>query len=137
MRGHWLLALIPGDADRGSSEFERSKFFGGGLCVEHVELALFRCVKPVQRFLKKGWCDEYIRIGRFTLTVLTPSERSKRMLERQVAPYLLKILKQQLAVFNAPKNTLPFKVSVEQVPQLDLLLLSPRSSSRPTKKEQQ
>lgn len=103
----------------------------------HPRRTAQKVMKKVQRFLKKGWCDEYIRIGRFTLTVLTPSERSKRMLERQVSPYLLKILKQQLAVFNAPKNTLPFKVSVEQVPQLELLLLSPRTSSRRTKKEEQ
>ncbi len=102
----------------------------------HPRRTAQKVMKKVQRFLRKGWCDQYIRIGRFTLTILTPSERSKRMLERQVGPYLQKILKQELAAFSSPPNSLPFRVSVELVPQLDQLLLTPRKFNRPTKKEE-
>ena len=136
--------------DIGTDRLPRVNFYleysgGGGPTVGYVVVdhgahprrTAQKVLKKVQRFLKKGWCDEYIRIGRFTLTVLTPSERSKRMLERQVSPYLLKCLKQQLAVFNAPKNSLPFRVSVEQVPQLDQLLLSRRTPRKQTKKDGQ
>ena len=103
----------------------------------HPRRTAQKVLKKVQRFLKKGWCNEYMSVGRFTLTVLTPSERSKRMLERQVAPYLLKILKTEFTAFSVPKNTLPFKVTVELVPQLDQLLLSPRTARSPQKKAQQ
>lgn len=94
----------------------------------HPRRTAQKAMKKVQRFLRKGWCDEYIRIGKFTLTVLTPSERSKRMIERQLPAYLLKILQEPLQRFAAPKGTLPFRVAVEQVPLLDCLLLRPNTS---------
>lgn len=131
--------------DVGSDRLPRSNFYleattdgaprVGFVVVDHgahPRRTVQKAMKKVQRFLRKGWCDEYIRIGKFTLTVLTPSERSKRMIERQLPPYLQKILKESLQRFATPQSMggLPFQIVVEHVPLLDVLLLRPKSSPK-------
>ncbi len=134
--------------DVGTDRLPRSNFYleatnDGTPCIGYVVVdhgahprrTMQKAMKKVQRFLRKGWCDEYIRIGKFTLTVLTPSERSQRLVERQLPLYLLKTLQDLLQRFSPPKGTMPFRLTVEQVPLLDTLLLRP-NTARPLRQKE-
>lgn len=90
----------------------------------HPRRLMQKAARKLERFLRLGWFDEYIRSRLFSLVILTPSDRSKQHLSRHLARYLLQVLHARLEPFQTGKGDLPIDIRAELVPGLDSLLFS-------------
>ncbi len=78
-----------------------------------------KAAATLQRFLRRGWFDEYLRAGAFALTVLTATEEKQKSLERALQRRLPEFLRPHLDHLGAVAGeTLPLKLSVRIVPGL-------------------
>jgi len=50
----------------------------------HVRRTVHKTLKPLGRFLRLGWLDEYIRSEAFVVTILTSSEFQKTLIRRHL-----------------------------------------------------
>jgi DNA-binding MarR family transcriptional regulator len=69
--------------------------------------------QTLQRFLRRGWFDDFVQAGAFELTVLTATEEKRKSLERALKRKLPGFLRPQLEPLGVkPANSLPVNVMV-------------------------
>jgi DNA-binding MarR family transcriptional regulator len=79
--------------------------------------------QTLQRFLRRGWFDDFVRAGAFGLTVLTTTEEKRKSLERALRRKLPGFLLPHLEQLElATANPLPVIVTVTVVPGLSDIL---------------
>jgi len=73
----------------------------------------------LQRFLRRGWFDDYLRAGAFALTVLTATDEKRHALERGLRRRLPGVLRPHLQQLGLPAgDELPLELAVRVVPAL-------------------
>lgn len=101
----------------------------GYLLVDHgtsPQRLLRKTAAKLERFLRLHWFDSFISLGKFVFVLLTPSERTKRLVEKNLSRRLAPQLKPLLAPFRTG-DEFPLKIEVHLVPGMDTLLYDQRS----------
>jgi len=101
----------------------------GYVLVDHStspQRLLRKVAAKLERFLRLHWFDSFIALEKFSFVVLTPSERTKRLVERNMLRRIEPQLRQLLLPFKKG-DAFPLNIVVHHVPGMDILLFDQRS----------
>lgn len=101
----------------------------GYVLVDHStspQRLLRKVASKLERFLRLHWFDSFIALEKFSFVVLTPNDRTKRLVEknmlRRIEPHL-----RALVLPFKKGEAFPLNIVVHHVPGMDVLLFDQRS----------
>jgi hypothetical protein len=91
----------------------------------HLRRVVHKTLKPLGRFLRHGWFDDYIRAESFVVAILTFSERRKKSLETMLQQAIVRHFRTALFRLRPDlKDRLPIDIRVHVIPGMDILVTS-------------
>ena len=101
----------------------------------HERRIVRKAVSFLQRFVKRGWFDDYLRSGQFVLTILTLNDFKARAISYGLKKLLKEILGKPLAGLHAPyPRGWPLPVEIVVVPGVINLLPGKSASTKRRRK---
>jgi len=91
----------------------------------HPRRVVQKTLKPLGRFLRHGWFDDYIRAESFIVAILTFSTRRKKSLELMLQQAIARHFRTAFFRLRPDiKDRLPINIQVQVVPGMDILITS-------------
>ena len=91
----------------------------------HPRRVVQKTLKPLGRFLRHGWFDDYIRAESFILAILTFSARRKKALEAMLQQTIARNFSTALFRLRPDiRDRLPIDIQVHVIPGMDILVTS-------------
>jgi hypothetical protein len=106
----------------------------GMILVDHnaqIRQTVHKTIRPLARFLRHGWFNEYIMAGSFLVAILTFSSSRQRAIRLQVEQAIEKRLSYSLEPLRAQANKARIEVLVAVIPGMETVL-----TAQPRKKDE-
>jgi len=97
----------------------------GMILVDHnaqIRQIVHKTIKPLERFLRHGWFNEYIMAGSFLVAILTFSSTRQRAIRLQVEQAIEKQLGHALEPLRSQANKTRIEVLVTVIPGMEAVL---------------